>query len=70
MWHSLGLEIRGHLARHITGHLFAMDNISDDTAKLILGHRSDAYFHYYRMVGADVAGRELSRNYRPGGRGA
>jgi integrase len=68
MWHSLGLEMRGHLARHITGHLFAMDNITDDTAKLILGHRSDAYFHYYRMVGADVAGRELSTNYRPGGR--
>ena len=68
MWHSLGVDMRGHLARHITGHLLAMDNISAETAKLILGHRSDAYYHYYRMVGTDVAARELSGGYRPGRR--
>jgi len=66
LWHTLGLEMRGHLARHITGHLMAVNNISEDTAKKVLGHRSDAYFHYYRMISTASAGQELSRNYRPG----
>ncbi len=66
MWHSLGLDIRGHLARHITGYLMAKDNISIETAKLILGHRSNVYAYYYRLVETSAAGRELSQNYRPG----
>ena len=66
MWHSLGVEMRGHLARHITGHLLAEDGISEETAKKILGHKSDAYMHYYRVVSTAAAGRELSQNYRPG----
>jgi integrase len=66
MWHSLGVEMRGHLARHITGHLLAEDGISEETAKKILGHNSDAYMHYYRVVSTAAAGRELSQNYRPG----
>ena len=66
MWHSLGVEMRGHLARHITGHIFAQQNISIDTAKLVLGHKSDAYAYYYRLVTAPTAGRELQERYRPG----
>jgi integrase len=66
MWHSLGLEMRGHLARHITGHLLAKDNVSEETAKKILGHQSDAYMHYYRVISSEMAGRELLQKYRPG----
>lgn len=66
MWHSLGLEMRGHLARHITGHLLAKNQVSEETAKKILGHQSDAYMHYYRVISSEMAGRELSVKYRPG----
>jgi integrase len=66
MWHSLSLGMRGHLARHITGHLLAEDGVSEETAKTILGHRSDAYLHYYRLISTDSAGRELETRYRPG----
>jgi hypothetical protein len=66
LWHSLGLDIRGHLARHITGYLMAKNNISIETAKLILGHRSNVYAYYYRLVETAQAGRELTSNYRPG----
>lgn len=65
MWHSLGLDMRGHLARHITGHMLAKRNISPETAKKILGHESDAYMHYYRMVSNEMASQELKRKYRP-----
>lgn len=65
MWHSLGLEMRGHLARHITGHILAKRNISPETAKKILGHESDAYMHYYRVISNEMAGRELTEKYRP-----
>lgn len=66
MWHSLGLEMRGHLARHITGHMLAKNQVSEETAKKILGHQSDAYMHYYRVISSEMAGRELSEKYRPG----
>lgn len=65
MWHSLGLDMRGHLARHITGHILAKRDISPETAKKILGHESDAYMHYYRMVSNEMASQELKRKYRP-----
>jgi hypothetical protein len=65
MWHSLGLDMRGHLARHITGHILAKREISPETAKKILGHESDAYMHYYRMVSNEMASQELKRKYRP-----
>lgn len=68
MWHSLGLEMRGHLARHITGHLLAKNRVSEETAKKILGHQSDAYMHYYRVISSEMAGRELTEKYRPRGR--
>lgn len=66
MWHSLGLKMRGHLARHITGHLLAKNRVSEETAKKILGHQSDAYMHYYRVISSEMAGRELTEKYRPG----
>jgi integrase len=65
MWHSLGLEMRGHLARHITGHLLAKNRVSEETAKKILGHQSDAYMHYYRVISSEMAGQELIKKYRP-----
>lgn len=65
LWHSLGLGIRGHLARHITGYLLAKSDISVETAKLILGHRSNVYAYYYRLIETSSAGRELSDNYHP-----
>jgi len=63
MWHSLGLDIRGHVARHITGYLLAQKGVSKETAKKVLGHNSDAYAHYYRLVGSDQAARELTTKY-------
>lgn len=66
MWHSLGVEMRGHLARHITGHMLAEDGVSQETAKTILGHKSDAYLHYYRMISSESAGQELKKLYKPG----
>lgn len=65
MWHALGTEMRGHLARHVTGHLLAKDGVSEETAKVILGHQSDAYMHYYRVISSEMAGQELTAKYRP-----
>jgi integrase len=65
MWHALGMEMRGHLARHVTGHLLAKDGVSEETAKVILGHQSDAYMHYYRVISSEMAGEELAAKYRP-----
>ena len=65
MWHALGLDMRGHLARHITGHLLAKRDVSPETAKQILGHESDAYMHYYRVISSEMASQELQRKYRP-----
>jgi integrase len=66
LWHSLGLEMRGHLARHITGHILAKRDISPETAKIILGHESDAYMHYYRVISNEMASEELRRKFRRG----
>jgi hypothetical protein len=57
--------MRGHLARHITGHILAKSDISTETAKQILGHESDAYMHYYRVVSSEMASKELKSKYRP-----
>jgi len=65
MWHDLGLDMRGHLARHITGHLLAKREVSPETEKKILGHESDAYMHYYRVISSEMASQELQRKYRP-----
>lgn len=55
----VGPGIRGHLARHITGHILAEDGIGNETAKLLLGHKSDAWASYYRIADASIARREL-----------
>ena len=68
-WHEfVGPGIRGHLARHVTGHLLAEEGIGVDTAKLLLGHKSDAWAHYYRIASTREARREL-RNIGARGRG-
>jgi integrase len=66
LWHSLGVEMRGHLARHITGYILAEQSVSIDTAKLILGHKSDAYAYYYRLANNTPVETELQERYRPG----
>ena len=59
-WHEfVGPGIRGHLARHATGHILAQEGIGLETAKLLLGHMSDVYANYYRAPSAKVAAREL-----------
>ena len=59
-WHEfVGPGIRGHLARHATGHILAEEGIGLETAKLLLGHMSDVYANYYRSPSARVAAREL-----------
>ena len=55
----VGEGIRGHLARHITGHMLAEDGISMETAKMFLGHKSDAWATYYRIADTAAARREL-----------
>lgn len=60
VWHEfVGEGIRGHLARHITGHILAEEGISLETAKVLLGHKSDAWAHYYRISSTREARREL-----------
>jgi hypothetical protein len=46
----------------------AKSDISTETAKKILGHQSDAYMHYYRVVSSEMASKELKSKYRPGER--
>jgi integrase len=59
-WHEyVGPGIRGHLARHITGHILAEEGIGLESAKLLLGHKSDVYAYYYRIASTREAGREL-----------
>lgn len=60
-WHEfVGPGIRGHLARHATGHILAQEGIGLETAKLLLGHKSDVYAYYYRSPSTRAAGRELN----------
>lgn len=56
MWQSVGLEMRGHLARHITGHRLAKNRVSEETANKIRGRQSDAYMHDYRVISSEMAG--------------
>jgi integrase len=66
-WRALtGGDIRGHLARHATAQLLAENGLSQDVAKLILGHKSDAYAHYYRTISTTHAGRQMRDNYQLG----
>lgn len=59
-WHEfVGEGIRGHLARHVTGHILAEEGIGVETAGLLLGHKSDAWAHYYRIASTREARREL-----------
>ena len=68
-WRELtGGDIRGHVARHATGQILAESGLSDDVAKLILGHKSDAYAHYYRTVSANYVSRQMRERYELGGR--
>ncbi len=50
MLHALALEMRGRLARHITGYLLAKKDVSPETVMKMFGHESDAYMHYYRVI--------------------
>jgi integrase len=61
-WHEfVGDGIRGHLARHATGHILADLGVSIDTAGVLLGHKSDAWKHYYRVASTRRARQELTR---------
>lgn len=61
-WHEyVGDGIRGHLARHVTGHILADLGVSLDTAGVLLGHKSDAWKHYYRVSSTKRARQELTR---------
>ena len=64
-WHEfVGKGIRGHLARHATGYILAEEGIGLESAKLLLGHKSDVYAYYYRIASTREAGREL-RTIKP-----
>lgn len=65
-WHSLGLDLRGHAARHATAQILADQNITPTTAKVILGHKSDVLQAYYGRLSTNAANRELQEKYRPG----
>jgi len=61
-WHEyVGPGIRGHLARHITGHMLAVQGISLETAMELLGHSSQALATYYRVSSAAAIRRDLER---------
>jgi len=65
-WHSLGLDVRGHVARHATAQILADQNITPTTAKVILGHKSDVLQAYYGRLSTNAANRESREKYRPG----
>jgi hypothetical protein len=65
MWHSLGLDLRGHAARHATAQILADQNVSPATAKVILGHKSDVLHVYYSRLSMTAANRELNEKFRP-----
>lgn len=62
-WHDLGLDMRGHLARHATAQILADKRISPPTAKVILGHKSDALQAYYGRMSTNAAGEELREKF-------
>ena len=57
----VGEDIRGHAARHATGYILAEDGISVETAKMLLGHKSDVFAYYYRIASTKQASAELTR---------
>lgn len=60
MWHEyVGPNIRGHLARHVTGHLLAEEGISLEVARILLGHRTQAWGEFYRVVSTRQVRRGL-----------
>jgi integrase len=65
MWHTLVGDTRGHLARHVAGHLLLRNGISAEMAQVILGHQSDVYARYYRAPSSQQIGDALDQNYRP-----
>lgn len=66
-WRELtGGNIRGHVARHSTGQILAENGTSDDVAKTILGHKSDALTLYYRSVSNIFASKEMREKYELG----
>ena len=61
-WHDfVGEGIRGHLARHVAGHMLAVQGIPMGTAMELLGHSSEALAHYYRVSSAIAVRRDLER---------
>lgn len=61
-WHEyVGPGIRGHLARHATGHMLARQGIPVATAMQLLGHKSEAMALYYRVASAMDTRRELEK---------
>ena len=61
-WHEyVGPGIRGHLARHVTGHMLAIQGVPVESAMVILGHSSAAISHYYRVTSALAVRRDLER---------
>ena len=66
-WRELtGGDMRGHIARHATGQLLAEKGMSEDVAKTILGHKSDALAHYYRTISTTFAHKQLRERYQLG----
>lgn len=65
MWHELVGDTRGHLARHVAGHLLIRNGIDAEMAQVILGHQSDVYARYYRAPSSQQVGDALDRLYRP-----
>lgn len=60
-WHEfVGPGIRGHLARHVTGHMLATQGISLETAMELLGH-SESLAVYYRVSSTEAIRRDLER---------
>lgn len=65
-WHALGLDMRGHIARHATAQILADQRVSKRTAKVILGHKSDVLEAYYVRLSTNAAKREMEKKFRPG----
>lgn len=64
LWHEFaGDDLRGHVTRHVTGHLLAELGITLEVAKVILGHKSDAYATYYRAVSNMHARAQMRRGF-------
>lgn len=65
-WHSLDLDLRGHVLRHAAAQILADQQVSKATAKVILGHKSDVLHAYYGRLSTIKARREMEKKFRPG----